>query len=334
MTQHPAVSALLITYNHERFVAESVRSILAQEGPAFEIVASDDCSTDDTPRELASLIATADPAMRFVAVSTERNSGLGANINRAVSLTHGDILIACAGDDRSRPGRFAKLVAAFSTPDVFAVTSDALKIDTAGNETGRELGWQHDEPIRARAFVAPGVATNGASMAYRREVFDFFGPLQPGVNWEDQVLPFRAALLGRVAWIKEPLVEHRYHGANMSTPLDLGRIPPVEFVAIWHRAALANTIILEQKLADLDRFMAQRPQAEADLLQLRRDLERQINLQKLCTMVRVQPWRALAALLFLSLRGKIPFALAAKQMAMGKFPRLWLWHVRRTSPQA
>jgi glycosyltransferase involved in cell wall biosynthesis len=331
-----AVSALVITYCHKAFVAEALQTILAQQGPDFEIVASDDCSPDGTLAEIERIAAATGGQRRFVVSSTPRNSGLASNLNNAVAQARGAILVACAGDDRSRPGRFARLVAAMGVHEdgIFAVTTDAMKIDAAGRETGHEPGWQHGGAIEAMAFVVPGVATNGAAMAYRREVFDLFGPLDAGVNWEDQVLPFRAALLGKVVWLKESLVEHRYHGANMSTPIDLPVIAPAEFARRWIESARANSRILAQKRKDLQRFIALRPDKADSLAQLGRALERWHNLQLLCGTVRERPWRAVLTLLVLTMRGRLPFRLAAKQLLMGRFPALWLWHVRRTSGMA
>ena len=45
----PGASVIVITYNHARFLAEAVDSIAAhQTGFPFEIIISEDCSTDDT----------------------------------------------------------------------------------------------------------------------------------------------------------------------------------------------------------------------------------------------------------------------------------------------
>ena len=194
------VSAIVVTYRHADFIGAAIRSVLAQTGPAYEIVVSDDCSGDGTLDAARDALRETPPGIRVAIASTAGNAGLGANLNNAVAQSTGRILVACSGDDVSMPGRFAKLVEAFGAPGdgVYAVTSDAQKIDAAGRPTGVEPGWRQPGPIVAEAFATPDVSTCGAATAYRREVFDVFGPLEPGVNWEDQVLPFLAALLGKV----------------------------------------------------------------------------------------------------------------------------------------
>jgi hypothetical protein len=56
----------------------------------------------------------------------------------------------------------------------------------------------------------------GASHAWRREVFDFFGPLHPRVITEDRVLPLREVLLGEICEIPHPLVRYRIHEFGIS----------------------------------------------------------------------------------------------------------------------
>jgi hypothetical protein len=54
----------------------------------------------------------------------------------------------------------------------------------------------------------------GASNAWRRKVFDVFGPLRPDLVFEDRVIAFRAALLGEIRHVPEPLVYYRRHETN------------------------------------------------------------------------------------------------------------------------
>jgi hypothetical protein len=54
----------------------------------------------------------------------------------------------------------------------------------------------------------------GASNAWHRKVFDVFGPLKPEIVFEDRVIAFRAALLGGIRHIPQPLVKYRRHQNN------------------------------------------------------------------------------------------------------------------------
>ena len=51
----PLVSVLMASYNHEKYVEASVRSVMAQKGVAFELIVIDDGSTDSSPEILERL---------------------------------------------------------------------------------------------------------------------------------------------------------------------------------------------------------------------------------------------------------------------------------------
>ena len=71
-TNQPLVSVSLVTFNHERFIASAIRSVLDQSLPDLELVIVDDGSTDATPSVIASFD---DP--RIVSIRQE-NRGPGA----------------------------------------------------------------------------------------------------------------------------------------------------------------------------------------------------------------------------------------------------------------
>ena len=51
----PVVSVLMASYNHEKYVEAAVRSVLSQQGVAFELIVIDDGSTDRSPEILEKL---------------------------------------------------------------------------------------------------------------------------------------------------------------------------------------------------------------------------------------------------------------------------------------
>jgi len=90
-------SILLITYNHELFIAQAIESILMQEGiSAFEIVVSDDHSTDHTMSVVRQLLLNR-PATRIF--SNEQNLGITKNYQHSFSLCRGEYILVLEGDD-------------------------------------------------------------------------------------------------------------------------------------------------------------------------------------------------------------------------------------------
>ena len=78
------ISVCLLTYNHAHLIESTIASILDQTISGYEIIVSDDCSTDNTWDVLQELAAR-DP--RIKPVRTPHNLGMPGNANYAVSLT-------------------------------------------------------------------------------------------------------------------------------------------------------------------------------------------------------------------------------------------------------
>lgn len=92
----PRVSLAMPVYNGERHIAAAIRSILAQTWTDFELIITDNASTDATA-DICATFAAADPRIRYV--RNDRNIGAAANYNRGYELARGDYLKWCAHDD-------------------------------------------------------------------------------------------------------------------------------------------------------------------------------------------------------------------------------------------
>ena len=96
----PRVSLGLPTYNGERFLAETISSILAQTFEDFELIISDDGSTDGT-LALCERYAASDPRVHVSTSSGPR--GPAHNFNRVAGLASGALFKWCAQDDPIEP---------------------------------------------------------------------------------------------------------------------------------------------------------------------------------------------------------------------------------------
>lgn len=94
----PLVSIITPTYNHERYIADCIQSVLRQTYTNWEMIIVDDGSTDSTLK-VAQSFAAGD---RRIHVYTQQNVGifrLGETYNFAVSVSTGNYLAVLEGDD-------------------------------------------------------------------------------------------------------------------------------------------------------------------------------------------------------------------------------------------
>src|SRR6516165_10797605 len=100
MNSTPLVSVGLFVYNGERFIEEALQSILNQTFTDFELIISDNASTDRTG-EIAEAYAKRDDRIRYY--RTEKNMGAGWNARRVYELATAKYFKQVAVDDLIEP---------------------------------------------------------------------------------------------------------------------------------------------------------------------------------------------------------------------------------------
>ena len=88
----------MLTYNHERFIAQAIESVLMQETNfPIELVIGEDCSTDGT-REIVRWYAALYPET-VCALLPEKNIGVHANFDAVLKNCRGTYIAMLEGDD-------------------------------------------------------------------------------------------------------------------------------------------------------------------------------------------------------------------------------------------
>src|SRR6516165_10634650 len=100
MNSTPLVSVGLFVYNGERFLEETLQSILNQTFTDFELIISDNASTDRTG-EIAQAYAKRDGRIRYH--RNEKNMGAGWNARRVYELATGKYFRWATVDDLLAP---------------------------------------------------------------------------------------------------------------------------------------------------------------------------------------------------------------------------------------
>jgi len=116
MNSGPLISICIPSYNSERFIAFTLKSVLAQSFTDFEIIIADDKSTDGT----VSVIKSFSDA-RIKLIQNECNLGIGENWNKVLSCAEGKYVKLLCGDDLLYPGCLARQVRVLESPANAAV---------------------------------------------------------------------------------------------------------------------------------------------------------------------------------------------------------------------
>lgn len=127
----PKLSVITPIYNCEKYLRESIESILDQSFTDFEFIIVNDGSTDSCEEIVRSYKDD-----RIVFINNLDNKKIPTRRNEAISIAKSDYIAIHDGDDISLPERFSLQMKEIDGTELFCVGGHAVKIDLDGNKTG------------------------------------------------------------------------------------------------------------------------------------------------------------------------------------------------------
>lgn len=219
-TEHPAtVSVIIPAFNQARYLAEAIRSAVAQTRPAFEIIVIDDGSTDVTP----------DIAQGFrehVRYIRQPNQGLAGARNAGIAAANGEFIALLDSDDVWRPDHLALLsTAAARWPEAVAWIGSGACIDAAGRDLPQSSGHAARSAtwIDRRQLLRANAIIPSAALLHRERLVHWggFATDHRIHGCEDWDLWLRLSLDGPLIGLPAASVGYRLHPSSMSTNLAL-----------------------------------------------------------------------------------------------------------------
>lgn len=246
-TDRASAAVIITCFNHGRFLAAAIDSVLAQTAPAAEIIVVDDGSTDNT-EEVARLYAE----IRYI---RQDNAGLSAARNMGLRAAASDFVAFLDADDLLLPQALEKGLDTFAArPDCAFVYGGHLGVDER-----RAPLWEvraQAEEASYRALLAANVIGMHATVLYRRCLLTDAGGFDEGLRaCEDYDVYLRLARRHPIACHSGVIAEYRQHDANMSrdpermltTALAVLKAQQPHAVDPEHAGALARGLVFYQR---------------------------------------------------------------------------------------
>lgn len=204
------ISVAMATYNGAVYLREQLDSLVHQTRPPDELVISDDCSTDDTWRQIEAFAAEAPFPVRTH--RNDANLGYAGNFEQALGRCAGDLVFLCDQDDVWFPEKI-EAIAAIAETDRYHVAfmNDASITDDTLADTGlTKLGQIRGAGMPDSAFVM------GCCAAIRKEFLDLCLPVPAAYASHDSWIMNLADGIGRRRILESRLQWYRRHAANES----------------------------------------------------------------------------------------------------------------------
>jgi glycosyltransferase involved in cell wall biosynthesis len=214
------VSIITPTFNHGKFIADCIESVLQQTIKSWEMIIIDDGSTDDTP-EIVSRYN--DPRIKYIRKEHRGIKCLGENYNYALQMSKGEFVLILEGDDFIPPRRIEMQLPVFE--DVKVVLSHGKYVyswldRTFTYSTPFKKGFLNNQPLgSALKLFLQGFNFIGTQsvMIRKSTLLDVGGFEQPSyLPLVDYPTWMKVALKGRFAFIPEVLGYWRRHPLSIT----------------------------------------------------------------------------------------------------------------------
>ena len=218
--ESPKVSIIMVTYNHQDYIAEAIESVLGQTYKNIELIVADDGSTDNNPaiiNEYAGKHSIIKPIL------AKENQGLAYNLNRALKAVEGQYVAWLDGDDLMFPQKIEKQVKYLNTNlDVIACGHDLeLFRSPSGESLGRHSRVISTKKLKGKMdvkslfdptfFICPLSA-----IMVRREYIPAHG-FDTRLKYATDLLFYIEVFRnGKLGYIDEVLGKYRRHSKNLT----------------------------------------------------------------------------------------------------------------------
>ena len=252
----PRVSVVVKSYNHAQFVAQTIQSILDQSFQDFEIIVTDDASTDGTPDIIRSF-ADARISLDVFPI----NRGISAAMNATLARARGELIAILNSDDYALPGRLERQVAFLDAyPNIGAVFTMPKIIAESGSPTASffdfrtalalpdfsRRSWLRHFFFKCNLLCAP-------TAMIRQSVYAACGDYDPRLtNLQDLDMWVRLATVSAIHVLSEELTAYRIrdNNQNMSAPRsDTALRSQFEYAQILKRFRMIPVSVLQETFA-------------------------------------------------------------------------------------
>ena len=210
----PSINILIVSFNQENIIEQTVMSAINQDYENFSVVVSDDGSTDSTPDILSQLQKRYPKKLKIIL--NKKNQGITKNCNTALAACDAELIALSGGDDLFYPTKIRMQAMEFVNNEnlVFCyhpchILSDNKIVDTVGNRN-KDIVRSFYEMISNYGADIPGPAPMFLHSAMPESGFNEKIPTA-----SDWLLFIEVSRKGEISRIDEVLAQYRKHPGNV-----------------------------------------------------------------------------------------------------------------------
>jgi len=228
----PFFSVVVITFNQQKYIKQTLDSIIKQEhGYTYEIIIGDDCSSDGTQDILVKFKEDYFDIIKLIL--NKNNLGLIGNYFNAINCCLGKYIMICAGDDYWLPGKVKSQIEFMeNNPDMGMCCGNFQWLYTSGkkNTTKYLSGLRSVENLIKNYDIA------AVTMCVRKKKFlEYIDTVKPREkNWlmEDLPISLWFAFNSKIFYLDEIFAVYRQTDGSIIHPKEYGAIERFQ-LSVW-----------------------------------------------------------------------------------------------------
>ena len=245
------ISVIIPSFNHEKFITSTIKSIINQTFRNLELIIIDDNSTDNTQNAVLSLENECRKRFtNFKFIKKEQNKGINNSLNTGIDLANGEFVYIIASDDIAKPEAIETFYSFIKDKADYAlITGDGELID----ENNNRIFWDHEfnphkkyDPVVAKYKTTAQRMEKSARINFLSEQYGDYKTLL----WSNYITNgylLRKSALIEAGKYREDVLEDWYMNLQLAKKYKFKFIDKILFSYRWHSSNAIRTEASQKK---------------------------------------------------------------------------------------
>ncbi len=204
---NPYISIVLPTYQGQKTVGSTIKSLQNQSFKNFELIIIDDCSTDKTSDVINSFLKN-DPRIRFI--QHKKNIGLASTLNEGILLSRSNLIARIDQDDEAMPDRLKIQYSFMNKNKKVAVAGSFVYLMGRDKKFDKMLSFPTDSKAIRSELIKSNCIFHPSVIMRKKSVVNIGGYRKAYKNAEDYDLWLRLSKSESICNIPLPLIRYRF----------------------------------------------------------------------------------------------------------------------------
>jgi len=224
--KQPLVSVIMPSFNHAKYIEESIKSVINSNYRNIELLIIDDGSKDNT-FEIAEKILEKQNTLTGYYLERQKNCGIVKTLNKLIEKSNGEYITILASDDMLTPnGITDRVLYLEENKTIDAVFGKAFLINHNGYIVALNASkylYRADEKLLKSKYLKSELILRwsavGPCLLVRRNLYDKIGLYDEKYHTEDKDFYLRMLAVDKIKYIDSIVAMYRVHTANVSRNL-------------------------------------------------------------------------------------------------------------------